>query len=249
MILSAVCCTWKRPHYLGELIESFLRQDYPAEKRELVILDDAGQYGNIEGDRWKIISIRTRFTTLGEKRNACAALVRPDCEGLLVADDDDLYLPHWFTAHAVALAHGEWSWPARIYLEAAQKFQVRETRGIFHGAHAFRRSVFLKVFGYRAMNSGQDQDLFHRLKQMGVSQYDTTCEIPPYYVYRFRPDILHLSALGKNGYEHIAHANIKTDDFKIGWHEDYLEKVRLVQHEEESCQGIRCKQETMNTGK
>ena len=228
MILSAVCCTWNRPHYLGELVESFLRQDYPAEKRELVILDDAGQYGNREGDGWKIISIKTRFTTLGEKRNACAALVRPDCEGLLVADDDDLYLPHWFSAHATALANAEWSRPEQVYREEGSIFYLQKTNGIYHGAHAFRRSTFLKHFGYKAMNSGQDQELFHRLKKADVSQFDTTQDTAPYYVYRFRSDTLHLSGVGQNGYERMASGGLETDKFTIGWNEDYLEKTRMA---------------------
>ena len=51
--------------------------------RELMILDDAGQYENQEGDGWRLISIPSRFRSLGEKRNACAALASPDVEGYL----------------------------------------------------------------------------------------------------------------------------------------------------------------------
>ncbi len=78
MKLAALCFTFRRPHTLGQLIESFLRQDYPAELRELVILDDAGQYENQSGDGWRRLSIPSRFRSLGEKRNACAALASVD---------------------------------------------------------------------------------------------------------------------------------------------------------------------------
>ena len=57
MKLAALCCTFRRPHTLGQLVESFLRQDYPSELRELVILDDAGQYENQSGDGWRLVSI------------------------------------------------------------------------------------------------------------------------------------------------------------------------------------------------
>ena len=50
MKLAALCCTFRRPHLLGELIESFLRQDYPRPLRELIILDDSGQYDHQQGD-------------------------------------------------------------------------------------------------------------------------------------------------------------------------------------------------------
>ena len=33
MKLAALCCTFRRPHMLGQLIESFLRQDYPRDLR------------------------------------------------------------------------------------------------------------------------------------------------------------------------------------------------------------------------
>ena len=61
MKLAAICCTFRRPHTLGQLVESFLRQDYPSELRELVILDDAGQYENQSGIGWRLVSIPTRF--------------------------------------------------------------------------------------------------------------------------------------------------------------------------------------------
>jgi glycosyltransferase involved in cell wall biosynthesis len=93
MKLTAFCCTFLRPSLLGQLIECFLRQDYPAELRELVILDDAGQYDHQEGNGWRLVSIPRRFHSLGEKRNACVALASSESEGFLVADDD-IYLPH-----------------------------------------------------------------------------------------------------------------------------------------------------------
>ena len=44
MKIAAVCITYLRPRQLGWMIECFLRQDYPPQRRQLVILDDAGQY-------------------------------------------------------------------------------------------------------------------------------------------------------------------------------------------------------------
>jgi glycosyltransferase involved in cell wall biosynthesis len=98
-LVSSLCCTYGRPHLLPHAVESFLRQDYPC--RELVILDDAGQYAEaIAGDRWRIISVSTRFPTLGEKRNALARLASPEAEVFAVWDDDDVYLP-WHLSAAV----------------------------------------------------------------------------------------------------------------------------------------------------
>jgi len=56
------------------MIHCFLEQDYPAGQRELIVLDDAGQYENQSGPGWRLVSTAQRFPTLGEKRNAAAAL-------------------------------------------------------------------------------------------------------------------------------------------------------------------------------
>ncbi|MGE4341143.1 MAG: glycosyltransferase, partial [Pigmentiphaga sp.] len=42
MKIACLCCTFNRPAQLAEAIESFLRQTHP--DKELIILDDAGQY-------------------------------------------------------------------------------------------------------------------------------------------------------------------------------------------------------------
>jgi hypothetical protein len=151
MKIAAVCCTFLRPRQLGHLIHCFLRQDYPAEKRELVILDDAGQYGNQEGDGWRLVSTPHRFPTLGEKRNAAAALVSEDVEALAVWDDDDFYLPWALRACAVALNVAPWSRPSLVlHPQEDGSLRQHQTGGLFHGGWAYAREVFRQVGGYRS---------------------------------------------------------------------------------------------------
>jgi glycosyltransferase involved in cell wall biosynthesis len=100
---------------LAEAIECFVRQDYPAELRELIVLDDASQYGHQRGDGWRVVSLPLRFRTLGEKRNASAALVSPDVDAYCVWDDDDIYLPWHMSAAAAALAEADYTIPTVIY--------------------------------------------------------------------------------------------------------------------------------------
>src|SRR5262249_25980753 len=133
MKLAALCCTYLRPAGLGQLIECFLRQDYPSELRELVILDDAGQYQNQAGAGRRLLSTPTRARTLGENGNRGAARASPDAEGFLVAGDDDIYLPHWFRTHAEALRRAEWSHPSLVLVEHGDGLQEGETGGLYHG--------------------------------------------------------------------------------------------------------------------
>jgi len=220
--LAALCCTYQRPHLLGQLIESFLRQEYPPEKRELVILDDAGQYDNQEGENWRLISIPRRFHSLGEKRNACAALASPDAEGFLVADDDDLYLPHWFSTQAEALRRADWSRPSLVLLHQGGQLAEHDTDCLYHGGWAFRREAFYRVRGYGPHNNGEDQELAGRLQNAGVTVFDP-CELrPPFYIYRNDNTSYHLSWMGDDGYEAIGSRRTGSKaTLSIGWPQDY----------------------------
>jgi len=185
MKLTAVCVTYDRPHLLGELIQCFLYQDYPKALRELIILDDAGQYGNQEGDGWRIISIPRRFNSLGEKRNACIALASPDAEGFLVADDDDIYLPHWFSACARALKEGDFCRPSLVLSFKDNKLKAMPSQNVYHPSWAFRKDAFYKIGGYKNLNSGEDQEFGGRLIAAKFKEVDPCKYYPPYLVYRW----------------------------------------------------------------
>jgi len=172
MKIACLCCTFNRPGQLAEAVESFLRQTYPAELRELVILDDAGQYAQGACDDLpgvKLITTRHRFRTMGEKRNACAALASPDAEAYAVWDDDDIYLPWHLEAMARVFESGiPWSRPEEVWIDRRSYLERKKTGGLFHGSWGFTREAFLSVGGYPAMQSGQDQALAGRFKRAGI---------------------------------------------------------------------------------
>lgn len=224
MKLAALCCTYLRPHTLGQLIESFLRQDYPARHRELVILDDAGQYRNMEGPGWQLISIPRRFRTLGEKRNACAALVSSDVEGILVADDDDIYLPHWFSTQAQALRQADWSRPSLVLSETATGLRESPTDGLYHASWAFRRKAFDRVHGYRPVNNGEDQELAARLMQSGAKICDPCQFAPPFFLCRYHNQSYHVSDLDDRGYAALQQpVGEPRESVHIHWPKNYAE--------------------------
>lgn len=216
MKLAALCPTYKRPKELAAVIECFLRQDYPAELRELIVLDDAGQYANQAGNRWSLVSLPVRFRTLGEKRNASAALVSPDVDAYCVWDDDDIYLPWHMSAAAAALKDADYTIPTVIYVDRRDHLERKTNQYLFHGAWAFRREAFERVNGYPFMQSGQDQGLLRRFKAAQLRRADPIQQDPrPSYVYRWCtiPGNRHISAMGKDGYERLsqlAAAPVKT---------------------------------------
>lgn len=205
MKLAAICCTYKRPKLLAEAIECFLRQDYPAELREMIVLDDAGQYENQTGDGWRLVSSPVRFRTLGEKRNASAALVSPDVEAYCVWDDDDIYLSWHMSAAAKALRDADYSIPSTVLIDRRDHLERKSNRSLFHGAWAFRREAFERIRGYPFIQSGQDQGLLHRFKNQKLRKVDQLrFDARPSYIYRwFTAHSNHLSAMGRDGYERL----------------------------------------------
>lgn len=218
--VAAVCCTWDRPELLGRMIGCFLAQDYPADRRELLILDDAGQYGDRQGDRWRIISLPHRFATLGAKRNAAVSLLDLDVEIVCVWDDDDAYQP-WATAAVVAALGPSdcwscaWTRPSLVFEQQAGKlltFDTRERQAenpAYHSGWAYRRAAFDDVGGYRLDSSnGEDGALVDRLAAVFGPSGDTiSSAFPrPFLVYsRKGSPSAHLSGLGRgnDGYRKL----------------------------------------------
>lgn len=208
MKIAAVCCTYLRPKQLGWLIRCFEYQDY--QQRELVVLDDAGQYDQTAGDRWRVISVSKRFATLGEKRNAAAAYVSDDVEAVAIWDDDDLYLPWALSASVAALRRAHWSRPS-VVLHPRPDWTLRQHRtgGLFQGGWALRRELFDRCGGYPAMNNGEDQALAARLIQAGARQADPMrLGYPPFYVYVWGAGP-HLSGMGPRAYERLSRVGVE----------------------------------------
>ncbi len=220
MKIAAVTVTYKRPSQLGRMLACFLAQDYP--NRELVILDDAGQYESRQGECWRLVSVPRRYPTLGAKRNAAAALISPDVDALAVWDDDDCYLPWALSASVAALKRAGWSRPG-IVLHASPDGSGRliqhrtwasDPAGkLYHAAWAFRRETFRQIGGYsHALNSGEDQELMRRLVRAETAEADP-CQLgyAPFLVCSWGQgpwsapgEAPKLSWSGKHGYEKMA---------------------------------------------
>ncbi|NQU20966.1 MAG: glycosyltransferase family 2 protein [Candidatus Nealsonbacteria bacterium] len=225
MKIACICCTYNRPQQLAEAIESFQRQTYPLDKRELIVLDDAGQYNEQTGPGWWLLSVGKRFRTLGEKRNATAALASADVDAYAVWDDDDIYLPWHLEAMARVFESGApWSVPDEVWIDRRTWLERKRTGGLFHGSWGFTREAFLSVGGYPPMQSGQDQALAARFRKAGVRV--ASLGGVPSYVYRWftYENARHISALGKDGYERRGQEPIVRREVVVpGWGRDWEE--------------------------
>ena len=155
--VSCMCLTYGRPQLLEEAIQSFLMQTYSGDM-ELIVLNDLQDQTLVCDDaRVKVINVSKRFRTLGEKRNAAAALASHDL--LFVWDDDDIYLPHRMEFSVQRLSiNGNYFWPSNALVLNDGKLQGPE-RNIFHSGACWTRELFDRVNGYRHMGSGQDAEI------------------------------------------------------------------------------------------
>jgi hypothetical protein len=182
-LVSCLCPTYRRPKLLENSIACFLAQDYPADRRELIALDDAGELENQTGDGWQIISITRRFRSLPEKFNALAGLARGEI--LVVWEDDDIYLPHHISSHVVAMSGYLWSKPSRVLSDYTGEMQEEDATGRFHASLAFTRHAIEQVAGWPLTMRGDfDQQLIARLNGLG-SPADPCSVGNPSYVFRW----------------------------------------------------------------
>lgn len=239
--VSCMCLTYGRPHLLEEAIESFLRQDYPGQK-ELIVLNDLDwQTLRFEHPEVRVINVPARFRTIGEKRNACAALASHDL--LFVWDDDDIYLPHRLS-YSVRMFDSE-----KRFFKPHAAFALNNgvlkgpDRNLFHSGSCWSRSLFNQVRGYAHMNSGQDLEielLFEKAIGKGKNYNIKPEDI--YYIYRWAgTGSFHLSAYGKDkpgektGDQKVAEnvvKKLKSGDLQSGeiwvepkWKCDYVQLV------------------------
>lgn len=182
--VSCLCPTYRRPQLLANSVACFLAQDYPCDRRELLILDDDGQFAPQQGTGWELCSIARRFSSLPAKFNALAGLARGDI--LVVWEDDDIYLPWHITAHVEVLTNGtRVSKPSRVRSHYEGVFREEDAAGRFHASIAFTQDALAAVQGWPLTSRGDfDQQFLARLAALG-SVGDPLSNHSPSYVFRW----------------------------------------------------------------
>jgi len=196
--ISCACLTYGRPDLLEEAIQSFLLQDYRG-KKELVVLNDfSAQELVFDHPEVKIINIKKRFKTIGEKRNACVALC--DYDWIAVWDDDDIRLPHRLTLSAQKINE------KKLHFKPSDAFDVNDgeisgpKKNTYYASGIWHRSLFDEVGGHSHMNSGEDLDIEEKFNKItGEGLYDDCLSLDQiYYLYRwYGTGSYHLSGIGR----------------------------------------------------
>ncbi len=241
--VSCMCLTYGRPNLLEEAIQSFLLQDYVGPKELIVLNDCVAQQLEFEHPEVSVVNISRRFRTVGEKRNACAALAAHDL--LFVWDDDDIFLPHRIS-YSVRMFEAK-----KGFFKPSRAFSLNDGKlsgpksNLFHSGGCFSKQLFDEAHGYCHMGSGQDMELelaFEKIIGRGKN-YDGIRPEEIYYLYRWGgTGSFHLSGFGRDkpGTEsgnqktakyvekQIAQRNVPSGFVKLTpqWQTDYRAMVR-----------------------
>lgn len=219
-MVACLCPTYKRPDCLAASVAMWLNQDYPFDRRRLLIVDDAGQFDSVYSDSgWSLTSLPVRCRSLQEKFNLTAKILAFDADVLMPWEDDDIYLPWHVTSHVTALqsSGASWSRPSRVLTKVGNaSLQVENALGRMHGSWAFTARRFRQIGGYdESFDTSQDQgfdlDLGRRLSDrdnwwdaVDGSPCDPLDHGPISYVYHWGPAPYHGSGFGAGFYEKAA---------------------------------------------
>ena len=195
------CPTFARPQQVANVLKMWEEMEYDGD-RELIILDDGGQFKALEGKVWpgnaQIISVSRRFSSFGEKQNACCSFSTSKHDLLVNLEDDDFLAPWTLEAHVAAFQKGNVSIPKRFFIQLRNeslRLLVNKRLHDGHAGWAYERNLFRKVGGYPWIDIPTDMHLWERFKNVNAVFADSTESHPPYFVSRPFTAVNHLSRI------------------------------------------------------
>lgn len=190
--VTALCPTFRHPSLLQNSLSLWNSQEYPANRRELVILDDDPTFESQRGPGFVLHAFSTRFPSLPEKYNYLLSLADERTEIFLVWEDDDIYLPGYIWSHVRALWHAEFSKPSIVYSDYTGRIAEEPAGGRFHASIAFRRSLIERIGGWPITKRADfDQQLIANLLRHAQGVADPAQQRPLQYVYGWRTGHAH----------------------------------------------------------
>jgi glycosyltransferase involved in cell wall biosynthesis len=163
--ISCKCITYGRVATLEESVQSFLKQDYPADKCELIIVNDYPLQTLIfDHPQVKVVNLVKTFETIGEKENFATEL----CQGDIICqwDDDDVALSNHLNNVAkymtdnVNIIH----WQTGVLCHSTG---IEQVGWIGNSGIVFRKAAWKAIGGHPLENAGYDMTFIERINAYG----------------------------------------------------------------------------------
>jgi glycosyltransferase involved in cell wall biosynthesis len=163
--ISCKCITYGRVGMLEEALHSFLQQDYPKDKCELVIVNDYPlQKLKFKHPQVRIHNMEFTFSTIGEKETYATDI----CMGEIICqwDDDDVAMP-WHLKNVaeqftddVNILH----WNTGVFYNEPA---ITAITWLGNSGIVFRKSAWEAIGGHPLENAGYDMTFIERLHKYG----------------------------------------------------------------------------------
>ena len=238
--ISCKCITYGRVVTLEESIESFLKQDYPSDRCELVIVNDYPLQTLIyDHPQIKIVNLSETFATIGEKENYATEL----CQGDVICqwDDDDVALPNHLNNVAKYMTDGvniiHWETGVLCHITGIEQVGWIGNSGI-----VFRKSAWKAIGGHPLENAGYDMTFIESINRYGGRLFVTLPKEEAAWFYMWGGRGYHMSGEGTDHpgklnaiQRHSAHiererymGKIPTGDVRLNphWNKDYAQLLR-----------------------
>lgn len=215
--ISCKMITYGRVEFLEESLYSFLQQDYPSDKCELVIVNDYPLQELIfDHPNVRIFNLEKTFDHLGDKENYATSL----CRGNIVAqwDDDDLAMPNHlknidkYFVEGTDLLH----WANAIFMNAPN---ISAITGVGNSGLVYSKDCWSRIGGYPEENAGYDMSFVMKIR--GIEGVNYVQASPP------RDEVSWVYVWGGRGY-HCSGMGTDTPDRPnvIQRHSDHIELLR-----------------------
>jgi glycosyltransferase involved in cell wall biosynthesis len=242
--LSVIVPTHNRRQFLPELLGSLAAQDYPADRWELLIVDDGSVDDTLEflrsGDGLRpanmIVVSQAQGGPAAARNNGAR---HAHGRGLLFLDDDMIASPSLVREHAVAHLQESWSvvvghltlpaggrspWVAWEDAQMARHFNALKSgqrvpgpRDFFSGNCSVSAELFNQIGGYdTSLQRTEDVELGYRLREAGAK-----------FTYRAGADSLHLGQHKFEAWCKIARLYGQSD-IRLAWEKGHEELQRDV---------------------
>jgi len=217
--ISCKCITYARVNLLEETIESFLKQNYPKNKCELIIVNDYPLQKLVyaEHPNVTIINFDQTFKTIGDKENYATSL----CQGDIICqwDDDDIALPNhlqnvakYFTDETNIL-----HWQNGIFYNEPN---ITDITWIGNSGIVFRKSAWEAIGKHPIENAGYDMTFIERLANYGGRLFALPPKEEASWMYRWSMPSANLYHQSGQGHDVEGKPNI------IERHSLHIERLR-----------------------
>jgi glycosyltransferase involved in cell wall biosynthesis len=179
--VSIVIPVFNEERYIAECLNSVGNLNYPAERLEVILVDNGSTDRTLEIARNYPIRILVKeYVKVGAVRNYGVSHARGEI--IVFLDSDCVVEPAWLEEGVKKLSDetklvlgGQYlmrdnpSWLERYWVLSNSRTQVYQTT-LVGGCIFIHKSMFESVNGFdESLNSGEDSDLTNRLRQQGVT--------------------------------------------------------------------------------